>query len=505
MQFTYADEADGVKAACATSLGVVAGDLDIQRFPAGVSNRVYLLSDSSGPQYVAKIFTKRSLEQVKEIEGHVSNLRKLGIHIPETLSISLFQDALPLHISRFQKGEHLSDAYLSQAAHLMAEVHQKGFLMNPAPKEKYKNDDHYRALFKKCKEWECAAILEEIYNELDLDYLKEIPRGVIHGDFSYSNLIIREDNQLSLIDFDHICTSYLLTDVVRCHMFYGFDESGSLQEDKVLDFALCYDAYRPLHCAEKANFYTHMKLMMIDTALEMYNHMYLIHDLAEETVKSPENATLVPELLVEKIKNLRHKKAIELVERNTPIIFFGLSGAGKTTLIHKLAKAHPELFYIPVFTVTRAAREDDIPEEFAYVTVDEFFTLERQNAFILTMHEGDRHYGYSLADVLDKARHPLMNCSAVGLESAKALAGIHVLILGDFEKGLQNRNNPEELAKRMVVNERLYENIFSKEWFLNAMDIIHINEWEKEEESYLRLEESILNRLDIHDDCRSAA
>jgi guanylate kinase/ubiquinone/menaquinone biosynthesis C-methylase UbiE len=55
-----------------------------------------------------------------------------------------------------------------------------------------------------------------------------------------------------------------------------------------------------------------------------------------------------------------------------PILFSGPSGIGKTTLIHRLINAHPELYARPVSLTTRQRREGEGDAEYRFVTVEEF-------------------------------------------------------------------------------------------------------------------------------------
>ena len=304
------DEPSDILDQCSATLNISLESCSIERFNGGVSNRVYLISTKSGEKLAAKVFTRYSLGDVYKIEHTLSALRDMGFQIPETVAITLFQDKFPLHISRFQEGAHLIDQDLFLVARLMAELHIKGSSINPSPIKKYRGEEHYRNLFKKCENWAYTGELKKIYEELDLSYLSEIPTGTIHGDFSYTNLIHTENGKLTLLDFDNVCTSYLLTDLVRCHMFYGFDKEGELQEEKVNNFVSNYNAIRPLTLAERQNFYSHMKLMMIDTALGIWYNIHIARDLPIDVVNCLENKTLVPELLFKKIKSLQGKKDI---------------------------------------------------------------------------------------------------------------------------------------------------------------------------------------------------
>lgn len=497
MTWLNGDEPSAIVECCSKVLSTSEENISIERFNGGVSNRVYLLSATHGPKIVAKVFTKRSLEEVHRIEQITSDLRQIGFQIPETITIELLQEKLPLHISKFQEGVHATDEELPQIASLMAKLHLEGSHILHLPPEKYKDKNHYKNLFKKCESWVCTEELKQIYEELDLSYLDEIPRGTIHGDFSYTNLI-NSKKGLTLIDFDHVCTSYLLTDLVRCHMFYGFDDKGSLQEKKVKDFAHAYDVVRALTDTEKKNFYSHMKLMMIDTALEMYYHMNIICDLPKSVIACEENKTLTPELLVKKIQNLRWKKSVHLEHETlpkVPLIFFGMSGAGKTTMIRGLMSLYPELFYIPIFTCTRNPRPDDAVGQFEYISIKDFQNLENRGEFLFAMHEGERYYGYRKSNLLDSDKCALLNCSPYGLDNAKIVQGIFVLIQGDTEKGLADRGNAEDLEKRTAINQKVYKEFYSKDWFLNEMDIIHLNEWSKQQDSVQDLSEKILEKI----------
>ncbi len=503
-----ADEFDALKESCSDALQIPMEKLLVERIVAGVSNQVYLIKTELEPKYVAKVFSEKSLSELKEIEKTLSVLRGLGFNVPRAVWIGLTKESTPLLISEFVEGEFLNQTNLERAAKLMGELHIQCSAKVSIIEKSTKTDEHYRILFEKCAHWPHAKKLKEIYENLDLSYLSLIPRGVIHGDFSFTNLITRKNGSLYLIDFEHICSSYLLTDLARCQMFYGFDPEGNLIEELVENFVSEYSSVRSLTNEEIENFYTHMKLVMIDTALEMYNRLYVSGSLSEDIVQNQNNATLLPDLLAKKIFHLEAKKEISFEklfeQRAKPILFFGLSGVGKTTIIKKLAAEKPSLFYIPIFTCTRAPRSDDEKAQFEYISKKEFVRLEEQGVFLFSMHEGDRFYGYRKRNLLDKKKHPLLNCSAYALSNISHLKALTVLIEGNANMGLLVRNNTEDYEKRILNNKHLQAEFYTQPWFLKKIDILHFNQWSMLRESVESLFKKIEQELEsFQDDFRA--
>ena len=187
---------------------------------------------------------------------------------------------------------------------------------------------------------------------------------------------------------------------------------------------------------------------------------------------------------------------IESTESSSPIsiFFFGLSGVGKTTLIHKIAELDPKIFYIPKFTVTREPRKDDNPNEFEYISPEEFLQRKEKKEFYIWMGLGKNiFYGYRLENLNDPNRIPLLNGSPHGIELIKKLPGFCILIDGDASKGLYLRNDPENLKKREEIN-RLSLQFFDLD-FQTKMDLIFYNEFGLPDQSAKELREYIFNLL----------
>ena len=457
---------------------------------AGVANEVYIVTDSS-KTCVLKIFNRKTLDELENSEALLQLVRNAGINVPQSLIPPSKVESKVISVLAFVKGEHINESHLPDTAKLMAKLH----LIESPQKAIIGSKDYYK-LFDSCKDWKYCEELKKVFESLDLSYMNLLPRGLIHGDFSYTNLIVDQNGILTLLDFDHLRQDILLTDLVRCHLFYGFDKEGSLKEGTIQAFVSAYNSVRPLKAAELDAFYTHLKLCLLDVALEMYDHMYVKKDLPIGRVDgTPVNACLNPDRIAKEILSIKDRRSLVLENPKFPIFFFGLSGVGKTTLIHLLEESS-DLFYIPKFTVTRPLREDDDSRYFEYLSVDEFIKGKDQGKFFVWMDQKGVYYGYRFEHLTDPNRYPLLNASAYGIEMVKLQKGIKVLIEGDSQQGLLLRNNPEVAKTREKVNQLAQEKFFGQEAFRKEMNLIFSNQFGNPADSSRELKREILQGID---------
>jgi Ser/Thr protein kinase RdoA (MazF antagonist)/guanylate kinase len=458
---------------------------------AGVANQVYLIDAPNSQKQILKFYKRKSIEDLNHSEQLLQLLRNSGIKVPDSIVAPIQIGSEIISVFSYVKGHHVNDSHLDDVAKLMGKLH----LVEGQTSEKTQSKDYDR-LFEACRDWEYCEEIKKIFLSLDLSYLDSLPKGLIHGDFSYTNLLVDEENNLTLIDFDHLRHDTLLTDLVRCQLFYGFNQDGSIKQNAIESFATNYNKIRPLKTIELDSFYTHMKLCLIDVALEMYDHMYVKKDLPISRVDdNPLNACLNPNLIAKKILSIKDKTSLLLIKKIYPIFFFGLSGVGKTTLIH-LIKQSSDLFYIPKFTVTREPRADDDLRYFEYMSTDEFLKLKDDGKFYIWMNQEGTYYGYQFSQLTDPTRFPLMNSSAYGIDAVCDIKAVKVLIEGNAQKGLELRQNPKVAQTREKINRLALDKFFNNVDFRAKMNLIYFNQFGNPKESAENLKKEIFKELD---------
>ena len=135
----------------------------------------------------------------------------------------------------------------------------------------------------------------------------------------------------------------------------------------------------------------------------------------------------------------------------TPIALFGLSGVGKTTLVHGLTSFDPQKFSIASITTSRTPRVDDDLRYIEFLSEIDFISSIRQRCFALFWEQDGNYYGYRHQYLKNTQTHPILTCSLSAIQKLKKYEAITVLVIGDSIKGLQSRGCKEVIKKRTCL------------------------------------------------------
>lgn len=255
------------------------GEINLSRSPIGVDNKVYFARCESHGIFVVKCYTKKSLAGVVKIYQFHQALEGRGIPVPEMVQFPSLINNKPTLVAKYVQGVHLgklSEKPLREVANAMADIHALKFASG--------NDRHEKESFKfkkfieLCSDFKGISALSEIYHRIDRSQFSLLPKGYIHGDFSCSNILWRHGKIVALLDEDHCREDFLLVDITRAMIFFGFP-GGLFDSSAVNSFVRGYNAQRKLLEAEKACFYDLLRLNFIKMILETHFYVYVTEEI----------------------------------------------------------------------------------------------------------------------------------------------------------------------------------------------------------------------------------
>ena len=132
---------------------------------------------------------------------------------------------------------------------------------------KFKRDNDlsvksWRTLFNSVKD-KCSKIhkdlpklIEENLNDVEKNWPKDLPRGIIHADLFHDNIFFIKDKFSGIIDFYFSCEDFLAFEIAICFnalCFDGLKENLSFNVTKAKNFIEGYTSIRKLNDEEKNN------------------------------------------------------------------------------------------------------------------------------------------------------------------------------------------------------------------------------------------------------------
>lgn len=197
--------------------------LDFSVLSGGSANSSYRLITTEG-QFVLTICDEKNLQEVKVLVNLLSYLEKKNFQTTKIIksksheTITWFENK-PVILKQFISGNVFDEIDLGMLNELGKEIARLHTI--PAPNFLPKSAPYGMKFF--------PEIFESEYNPHYTEWLKEkyeyftekippdLPRGLIHGDVFYDNVLFTPDKNLAaIIDFEEACNYYKIFDIAMC-------------------------------------------------------------------------------------------------------------------------------------------------------------------------------------------------------------------------------------------------------------------------------------------------
>ena len=235
----------------------------------GIENTNYFLSISN-KKFILTVYEKRvKSKDLPFFSDLMSSLNKAGFKCPTPVTNKKNEtitdyEGKKLMIVSFLEGKakkNLSPFNCKSIGIEVAKMHQitKNF------KFKRQNDlsvKSWRGLFDAVKD-KCTKIhkdlpnlIEENLKDVENNWPKNLPRGIIHADLFHDNIFFNQDKLSGIIDFYFSCEDFFSFDIAICFnalCFDGMKENLSFNVTKAKNFIDGYSSIRKLTDEEKNN------------------------------------------------------------------------------------------------------------------------------------------------------------------------------------------------------------------------------------------------------------
>lgn len=197
-------------------------DLTVSHFEAidgGQGNSSYLLTSNRG-DYVLTVFDGKEWADVIMLGQLLNNLEKNEFNTTRIIprldgeNVTKYQKK-PVMIKPYIEGqviENLNEEMLEQSGEEIAKLHQI-----PPPDYLPLTQSYGRQVFSnvigKGIDPDYESWLANRQKYLENHFPNELPRGLIHGDLYYDNLLFDKNKLQAIIDFEEACNYYLIFDI----------------------------------------------------------------------------------------------------------------------------------------------------------------------------------------------------------------------------------------------------------------------------------------------------
>lgn len=244
----------------------------------GYANSSYYVQTDTG-EFIMTFTLYNSFEEVKGLVDLLLHLEKNNFPTSRPIKSKegryiLSYNGKPVILKKYIEGEVSENLSLS---HLRQLGIQTVLLHKIAPQKSTRLTHEYGLetfdqLFH--HQHEFIPWLKEKKEYLASHLDESMPKGIIHGDIFYDNVIVLGDKVQAIIDFENHCNGYLAFDPAMCMVGCCMND-GQLVKEKTAALLEGYYSIRPLNPVEEENLKFFVEYSAVATASWRFEHLYI--------------------------------------------------------------------------------------------------------------------------------------------------------------------------------------------------------------------------------------
>ena len=256
----------------------------------GSNNTSYLLK-TNNDIYVLSVCDGKSYEEVKSLSKLLGLLEEYGF--PTTRVVRAIYGTKvamhlgkPIFLKKFIEGKvchDLTPSMLVKIGESIADLHQipaPGYLPTSFPYgvDSF-SDVTSSGLDPQFREW-----LGRKKSEITVAFNPGLPKGLVHGDIFYDNVLFSGNGLVAIIDFEEACNYYLIFDIGMCAVGTCIDERG-MSLPKIKALVSGYQNERKLSDLEKISLQTFIQYGAVATSFWRFRQHHIINPDREKSDK----------------------------------------------------------------------------------------------------------------------------------------------------------------------------------------------------------------------------
>jgi len=253
---------------------------EFQIMDGGQANSSYIISTDQG-KYVLSVCDEKSEKEIRLLTSTLVHLNSHGFRtsrLIETREAAGFIDyeGKSVYIKEYIEGQvekTLSPEMLFQVGRELAELHKVPVPSNLPEIYSYgierftevtsRNDDFSIWLKDKTRQ------LQRCLND-------DLPRGFVHGDLFYDNILFNDGKLTAVLDFEEVCNYFLLFDLGMCAAGSCSVEE-KLSMDSTASLVEGYQSVRKLEKLEKELLQLHIIYGAVATSFWRFRQFNIVH------------------------------------------------------------------------------------------------------------------------------------------------------------------------------------------------------------------------------------